>query len=298
MATESEQLDTDTRVQIVTPENIAFHYRIAGPFRRLPAYLIDLAIRLFSLIVLLIVLSLVFGSMNLWGFGVGIFLMVQFGVDWFYGGVFEAMWNGQTPGKRLMRMRVLTTEGNPINGWQAILRNFLRAADSQPFFFYQVGLFASLMNARLQRLGDLAAGTIVVVEDRPHSYGVLRVTEPEAVRLAGLIPTNFQASRSLARALSTYVQRRQSFSWGRRAEIARHVGEPLRERFELPAGTSHDMLLCAAYYRIFIADRADEAVNPYQPTMRARPMPAGALPQTIAPSPQMAETIPVLRTRP
>jgi hypothetical protein len=66
---------------------------------------------------------------------------------------------------------------------------------------------------------------------------------------------NFEPSRSLARALSVYVERRGGFAWGRRAEIARHLAEPLRVKFNLPPETSHDLLLCAAYYRTFIADR-------------------------------------------
>ena len=59
----------------------------------------------------------------------------------------------------------------------------------------------------------------------------------------------------MARALSTYVQRRTNIQPARRAEIARHLGEPLRERFNLPISTSHDLLLCALYYQAFIAAR-------------------------------------------
>ena len=58
-----------------------------------------------------------------------------------------------------------------------------------------------------------------------------------------------------ARTLAAYVQRRQLFPWGRRIEIARHIGEPLRQKFQLPPGTDLDMLLCGLYRRAFIADR-------------------------------------------
>jgi hypothetical protein len=68
-------------------------------------------------------------------------------------------------------------------------------------------------------------------------------------------------SRSLARTLSAYVDRRRFFTPPRRREIAKHLGEPLLRRLGLPADTSHDLLLCALYYRTFIADRADEATR-------------------------------------
>jgi uncharacterized RDD family membrane protein YckC len=253
----------DTRIEIVTPENIAFQYRVAGPFRRLPAYLIDVLIRIAVVAASAIIFSLAFGLVGLPGGGFGIALIGWFLLDWFYGGLFEAFWNGQTPGKRLMRLRVVSDEGQPINGLQAVLRNLLRSVDAVPLVFqvptYLLGLLASTMNDRFQRLGDLAAGTMVVVEEPQRHYGVARVNEPEAVRLAAELPAGFQVSRPLARALSSYVQRRQIFPWRRRAEIAMHVGEPLRIRFGLPAGTSHDLLLCALYHRTFIADRADEA---------------------------------------
>ncbi len=73
--------------------------------------------------------------------------------------------------------------------------------------------------------------------------------------MAAQIPPSFQASRSLARALAVYVERRLHFPYLRRQEIARHLGELLRERFGLPLGTDLDLLLCAVYHRTFITDR-------------------------------------------
>jgi len=256
MSTGSEQLDT--RIEIVTPENIAFQYRVAGPFRRLPAYLIDLAMRVVIFFAGWVGLMLVFGVIGMGGFGFGLGLVFWFMLAWFYGGLFETYWNGQTPGKRMMQIRVLSVDGQPINALQAVLRNVLRAIDSQPVVFYQLGLLAAAMNDRFARLGDLACGTMVVIEESRRSYEVIRVSDPEAIRLAGQIPASFQASSTLARALAAYVQRRRYFPWARRAEIARHLGEPLRERFGLPGQTSLDLLLCGAYHRTFITDRDDD----------------------------------------
>lgn len=253
----------DTRIEIVTPENIGFQYRVAGPFRRLPAYLVDLCIRLVIIVALAISL-IAFASVGLHGLGFGVLLVGYFLLEWFYGGLFETYCNGQTPGKRLTGLRVVSDEGQPINGWQAVLRNFLRAADSLPAILisisdttaipvptYLLGLVAATVTDRCQRLGDLAAGTMVIVEEPQRHYGLARVTEPTAVRLAAELPANFQAGRDLARGLAAYVQRRHAFGKVRRAEVAGHIGQPLMEQFGLPARTDPDLFLCALYYHVF-----------------------------------------------
>ena len=228
MLAATEQLDTS--IEIVTPENIAFRYAVAGPFRRLPAYLIDLLIRIGMSIAGYIVIRIA-EKTAVWGFVGGFVLVLWFLLAFFYGGLFETYWNGQTPGKRLMQIRVVTTEGQPINGLQAVLRNILRMADMLPFLvveaqflgLYQAGLLTAMSNRRFQRLGDLVCGTMVIVEEKPWLQGVLRFAEPEVARLAGILPVAFRPGRTLVRALAAYVQRRQNFSWGRRIEIARHL---------------------------------------------------------------------------
>jgi uncharacterized RDD family membrane protein YckC len=254
----------DTRVEIVTPENIAFQYRAAGPFRRLPAFLIDTAIRVVVVAVGTMAAMIAFGSAGVIGVGLGIGLLLWFALAWFYGGLFETFWNGQTPGKRLMGIRVVSVEGQPITPFQAILRNILREIDAQPLFFYQIGLLAAMLNDRFQRLGDLASGTMVVIDERQQLQGVMPSREPEAIRIGTLIPPNFQPSRSLTRALAAYVQRRPLFPHGRRLEIARHVGEPLRRELQLPVDTDLDMLLCGLYRRAFLVERDDRPAAPRQ----------------------------------
>lgn len=264
----------DNQVEIVTPENIALHYQLAGPFRRLCAYILDMLIRLAILVavgfvVAILGLGALFGAGGLAGMGAGLFLIVMFLLEWFYGGLFEALWNGQTPGKRLLGIRVLSTRGQPINAWQAIMRNVLRLADAMPVLgpipTYQLGMLVMISNSRFQRIGDLLCRTIVVVEESPPLYGVVRITDPRAIELAESLPPRFKASRSLSLALSTYVQRRLAFSERRRAEIASHLSQPLCARWGLSTATDGDLLLCALYYRIFITDRAEEqqAQNPF-----------------------------------
>lgn len=265
----------DNRIEIITPENIAFQHRVAGPFQRVPAYLLDLLIRagiVFGVILLYLLLQALIGfsfGLNLLGLGTGALLVLYFLLDWFYGGLFEALMNGQTPGKKMMKLRVVTTDGQPINGMQAVLRNVLRAADAMPTFIifptFQLGMLKMMVDGRFQRLGDLAANTMVVVEEPQRTYGVIRISEQDAIRLAGELPRDFRVSRSLARALSDYVQRRQGFSWQRRVEIAAHLAEPLRVRLNLPPGVHYDTLLCALYHRTFIEDHPDavEGGNPF-----------------------------------
>lgn len=267
MAKVADQLDTT--VDIVTPENIAFRYALAGPFSRLWAYGIDLAIRFGAAIGLAIAASTTLGAVGLGGFGLGLTLAGWFVLAFFYGGVFEAYWNGQTPGKRLVGIRVLTIDGRPINGVQAVLRNVLRMADMLPFLFaevgllglYQVGLWTMIGNGRFQRLGDLVCGTMVVVEERAGIAAVARFTAPQLLEVAASLPPNYVPSRSLARALMAYVERRGQFSPQRRNELAQHLAEPLRGLLLVSAGVPHDELLCAAYQRWFGERSEDHAAS-------------------------------------
>jgi uncharacterized RDD family membrane protein YckC len=277
----------DSTIDVITPENIAFRYQAAGPFRRLPAFLIDLCIRIGVAILALIGFSMAMGDLG--GAAAGVLFFV---LEWFYGGLFETYWNGQTPGKWLMRIRVLRTDGQPIDGMQAVMRNILRFVDMMPIVplpfipTFLVGLITPLCNRRYQRLGDVVCGTMVVVEERSWLFGVAKIEDPRTAELAALLPANFRVSRSLAQALATYVERRRFFSPARRREIARHIGDPLLEQFHLPRDTSHDLLLCALYYRTFIADRSDARIEPEPPpTSRPAPVVPGA---TLAP--------PVVRT--
>jgi hypothetical protein len=161
-----------------------------------------------------------------------------------------------------MRLRVLSVDGQPINAAQAILRNVLRDVDALPIVglpftmpLYMLGLAATALNDRFQRLGDLAAGTIVVVEHRSSLGELAPAGDAEVLRFAAQLPVGYVIRRSMAHALSVYVSRRTLFSPARRREIARLLAEPLGERFGLPPTTDPDLLLRALYERAFIADR-------------------------------------------
>lgn len=274
----------DTTIEVVTPENIAFDYQLAGPFRRLPAYLIDIGVRVvgFLLIVFLVVfiggLSGAFSGRILPALAEATLLFLFFLQSWFYGVFFETYFNGRTPGKWLCGLRVISDDGHPITAMQALLRNLLRVVDLMPpatlvaldpenLFFAiplmtgMVGLFTMMMTRRLQRLGDLAAGTMVVIDERNWALPVARVDDPRVAALATFIPADYRATPTMAKALANYAERRLHLSPSRRREIARHLAFPLAERFEFRRDIDPDLLLYALYYRTFLADETGEPAS-------------------------------------
>ena len=238
----------DTTIQIVTPENIAFSYQVAGPFKRLLAYVVDLVCLNLVLGLIAAFIGYISIRLGIAGVGAGVFLIIYFIAYWFAFGIMEAIMNGQTFGKRAFRLRVVCVDGRPITGAQAVLRNLLRAVDNLPLF-YQVGLVVASTNQRFQRVGDLACGTMVIVEEPSWFRGVKKFHEPYIQKLANAIPPDFRASPSLLKAIGMYVERRSRFAMARRQEIARHIAEPLLERCRFPVDTNPDLFLCAIYHQ-------------------------------------------------
>jgi uncharacterized RDD family membrane protein YckC len=241
----------DTAVRLVTPERVEFRYSLAGPFRRAPAYLIDVAIMgvLFLLGVVLSVM-LTLGQPS----GAGPILVILFVLTWGYGAFCEGVFNGQTPGKMALGIRVMTVDGVPITGTHAVIRNLVGTLDGPLAFFYLTSLTSMLVTSRFQRLGDLAAGTMVVVEESRQGSKVPRVEEPAVARLLVHLPLRLAAGSEMARALSDYVRHRGRFGRDLREEIARELADPLRRRHALPADTTSDAILCAFYHRLFLGD--------------------------------------------
>ncbi len=269
----------DLTVAVQTPENISFEYQLAGPFRRFPALILDIAFRYLFVFALILVFGFV-GWMpffQLSGALFSAFLVVGiFLLSWFYGLFFEAWWNGQTPGKRVCGLRVVSVDGRPINGIQATIRNFVRVADFFPYAStltfdaesemfliptFLVALTCMLMTRRFQRLGDIAAGTMVVVDEKSWYPKKISLKDPEIVSLAELIPASFRMSSSMAKAIALYVERRDSMTKQHREETAKILAIPLRERFDLRKDTSSDFLLCALYHREFFGEASLSAAE-------------------------------------
>lgn len=149
----------DTTHPVETPEGIELTLRVAGPAVRALAWAIDFGIR----IIIYLVLSFIFSSLG--EFGLGLLLISIFLLEWFYPVLFEVSQQGATPGKRKMKIKVLHERGTPVNWSASMIRNLLRVVDFLPFL-YGFGLMTMLFNQDFKRIGDLAAGTVVVYEEK------------------------------------------------------------------------------------------------------------------------------------
>lgn len=152
-------LGKTTELKIQTPEGVEFAMPLAGPVVRCVAWAFDLVV----IVAVFQLISQVLGMLSLVAGDTSTALMValQFVVMIGYGIFFEWFWSGQTLGKRLMKLQVIDERGLTLKLNQIILRNLFRVLDSLPMF-YMVGGLACWFSARAQRLGDLAAGTLVV----------------------------------------------------------------------------------------------------------------------------------------
>jgi len=166
----------DTAREIPTPEGIELNLRLAGPVVRALAWVTDLLVRLGVFV------ALTFPLNALGKVGTGIFLIVWFALEWLYPAVFEAYFAGATPGKKALGLRVLHTDGTPVRLPAALTRNLLRAVDFLPLL-YGFGLFSMILSREFQRLGDIAAGTVVVYRESAFRHGAIPAAVPQAPRL-------------------------------------------------------------------------------------------------------------------
>lgn len=238
-----ELVPLDTDVAIETPEHIVFRHRLAGPARRLLAYLLDLLICYSALAAIAFVVFVAVAGLaavsstaeSLAGTGIGLVLLLLFAIQWLYFTIFEAL-RGSTPGKAAFGCRVVTTMGRPIDPRAAVLRNVLRAADSLPLasaagLLSVTGLLSMSVTRRFQRLGDLVAGTMVIVPERA------RVAQPlvlspvaRAQELAELEYLDVRLDAEERQAIEMFLRRRASLGLAREAELARMIAPAMTTR--------------------------------------------------------------------
>ena len=213
----------DTTVAVETPEHIRFDQHLAGPTLRGFAYLVDLVIRGLAFCVFVVVTHVAGASAALgetWdGSVAGLSLVVLFGLEWGYFAVFESLWNGQTPGKRLLGIRVVRLHGEASSYRDAILRNLLRGADVLPWG-YAIGLAWMCGDRRFRRLGDLVAGTVVVLV-RQDPWADHRSTGPGIdEQLWASLPPRPVLRPQQAAALDHFARRQAQLSPERACEVA------------------------------------------------------------------------------
>lgn len=167
----SAAIATEETLIIETPERVPLHFALASIGNRFLACTIDHAMQALTIILMGIAfftlasyssLSDELTSAPKWVYAVAI--LVVFLIISGYFAFFEWLWNGQTPGKRWLKLRVIREDGRPVTFWEATVRNLLRSFDMMPAPFYSIGLISVFSTARDQRVGDLVAGTVVVRE--------------------------------------------------------------------------------------------------------------------------------------
>jgi uncharacterized RDD family membrane protein YckC len=216
---------------VATPELVTFDYQLAGPGSRFLAQLID-----FPLQVVLLVAAIVAGiSLGQVVQDTNVLLVatiiLALLVVWGYYPVSEAAWSGKTLGKFAFGLRVVGDQGEPITVSQALIRNLVRIIDFLPFF-YGVGIITLFWNGRGKRLGDLAAGTVVVRERAPVRLGQLVSAASRQDAPSRLAPADSALLRQLdpefKRFVVAYAGRRPYLDSWRRQVLAGRVEPSLR----------------------------------------------------------------------
>ncbi len=249
----------DTEVAIETPEHIVFHTRVAGPARRALAQLLDLVICYTTIAALGALVYLAAGTgaevgTSIGKAGIGLVLLTLFAAQWVYFVVCEGRW-GTSPGKRVLGLVVVTTSGRPI-GWRAAaLRNLLRAADLLPIA-YVVGVVTMALSSRFQRIGDLVAGTMVVVPERARATHALALAPPAEPREIATLPDVVALDVEERVAIELFLRRRLSLGVLREKELAEMIAGRIGERL----GFTHpdpSRLLALVYDRAVNAGRTE-----------------------------------------
>jgi len=257
------------QLNIETPEQVDLRFPIAGIGSRFLALLTDSFIQGVALFVMIFVFALIFSSAKKLPGGTapsdagakwviaGIFLF-YFLLYWGYFSLFEAFWNGQTPGKRLLKIRVIKDSGRQITLFEALARNLIRVVDALPSF-YLIGVITMLCNREQKRLGDLVAGTIVVHErsdEQPlmshNSRTFTSALYPQPLETAREPVGVLLAADGVARldggdlnVIDTFFSRALDLDLDKRAEIAGRIADRMSAKMQvpLPVGVAPERVL-------------------------------------------------------
>ncbi len=242
------------KLTIDTPEQTALEFAVAGIGSRFLAIALDTLIQVGVLLAGVFLGGLVGvgvaafiprGSLWYLGLLVLFFFLLYFG----YFAFFEVLWNGQTPGKRVTRIRVIKDSGRPMTPAEAIGRNLLRIVDQQPGFLYAVGIASVLLSRQSKRLGDFVAGTIVV-----HERAL------EDIRPLWQAPQTAPGARYGAAALTAeefalieaFLNRRGALAADVRFRMAEQIVSRIKPKLTLPGGevpSSEKLLEAVAHER-------------------------------------------------
>jgi uncharacterized RDD family membrane protein YckC len=238
---------------------------LAGIGSRFIALLVDMLIWFAGFLVLVILFAVFAPGVEAFSkisaqWGVALVIFIVFLLFWGYFTLFEAFWNGRTPGKRVARIRVIQRSGRAIGLFESMARNLVRYIDMQPFPFYAVGVIAIFVTRQHQRLGDLAAGSLVVrdraVEEPAWSDSGARTFTAQSFAPSAPAPEPHLAFSlpvtGIAKLSSTDLEVMEGF-FARRLDMSLFTRQALAERIaqaiqaksglEQPAGASVETFL-------------------------------------------------------
>jgi uncharacterized RDD family membrane protein YckC len=252
---------TEDALVIETPERVPLHFALASIGNRFLACAIDHGLQALSLTLVVIALLIIESGAGMerrlsdtpnWVYA--LLVIILFLIQSTYFAFFEWLWNGQTPGKRWLKLRVIREDGRPITFWEAAVRNLLRLFDMMPGIFYSIGLISVFISQRDQRVGDLFAGTVVVREREAEAPTFAQVfsspVSDEALRRS-FKPAKFNADLSSLtnieiEVVETFLRRRWDLPDMPRQWMAWRITMPLlyklRPTYELESFTYEGFL--------------------------------------------------------
>ncbi|MCU1340600.1 MAG: putative rane protein/domain protein [Candidatus Acidoferrum typicum] len=223
-------MSSGDKLIIETPEQTVLEFPLAGIGSRSLALVIDTLLQIAVLIVLGLLGAIIssgaylprFGKQYVYAILIFIAFLTQFG----YFAFFEAIWNGRTPGKRWIHLRVIMDSGRPLGAQGAILRNLMRIVDEIPFPMYAVGIITSLISPQNKRVGDYLAGTVVIQEKSVQGDRSLWDATPTTLLATSQFPKLNAAELQLVEA---YLDRRSSLQDDVRRMMARQIAERMTQ---------------------------------------------------------------------
>ncbi|MCL6539859.1 MAG: RDD family protein [Roseiflexus sp.] len=223
---------------VETPEQIELAYDVAGIGSRFLAAIIDSTLIILAEVALFLAIAQVASILQ---FADSVWLAIRatlgFVIVWGYYIAFELTWNGQSPGKRLIGLRVVTEGGRPITVLGSIIRNLIRIIDFLPLF-YGIGVIAMFIDGRARRLGDLAASTLVVRERTDVTLeSLVAGVAPNLPLLSGDTADRIDVSLLTPDdyvLLCDFLDQRRDLAPPVRRQLAMQLGEGLQARLDLP----------------------------------------------------------------
>lgn len=244
MAAEFAISNEETLV-IETPERVPLHFALASIGNRFLACAVDHTIQFITIILMYIGFYFIAEYASLGDmlkeapkWVIAVLFIVLFLILSGYFAFFEWLWNGQTPGKRWLKLRVIREDGRPVTFWEAAVRNLLRTFDMMPAPFYSIGLISVFISEKDQRAGDVIAGTVVVREreaEAPSFDQVFASSVSDAAYRRSFKPVPFTADLSSLNetqmeVVETFLRRRWDLPDTQRQWMAWRVAMPLMHR--------------------------------------------------------------------